>query len=127
MALADLIRELTELGYSPHERGDGFIEFDYEVELGPLAGRVMKLALMPPPDWPLSPPSGPHVSPRILPTNTSAELGHPLGGIHEAAHLGPDWQYWSRPATHWAQSERNAAAYIAHIRRLFDTLPHDLA
>jgi hypothetical protein len=127
MALADFIRELNELGYLPRDRGNGFIEFDYEVEIGPLTGRVVQLALQAPGDWPLTPPSGPRVSPRILPINPDAQLGHPLGGVHEAPELGPDWEYWSRPCNHWAETDRSAGTYMCHIRHLFDTLPHDLA
>jgi hypothetical protein len=127
MALGDLIRELHELAYTPRDLGNGFIEFEYDIELGPLAGQVVKIALQPPPDWPVTPPSGPRVSPRLLPINPDGQLGHPLGGVHEAPELGPDWEYWSRPCNHWAQTDRTAAAYMSHIRRLFDTLPHDLA
>ena len=127
MAAADLIRELNELGYMPRDRGDGLIDFDYEIEVGPLAGRVVKLGWELPGDWPLMPPSGPRVSPRILPLNSNGELGHPLGAVHEAPRFGPDWEYWSRPCNHWAQTDRTAAVYMCHIRHLFDTLPNDLA
>jgi len=127
MSGADFLRELNELGYRPRDRGDGFIEFEYEIEVGPLVGRDVKLGWELPDDWPLTPPSGPRVSPRILPINPSGELGHPLGGVSEAPAFGPDWEYWSRPCRNWAQTDRNAAVYMAHIRRLFDTLPHDLA
>jgi len=35
------------------------------------------------------------------------------------ASLGEGWQYWSRPYNGWAQSERNARAYMRHIKHLF--------
>ena len=50
-----------------------------------------------------------------------AQVPHPVGGIHESP-FGPEWQYWSRPIKHWNETPRNATAYMAHIRRLFDTL-----
>ena len=46
---------------------------------------------------------------------------HPTGGIHESP-FGLEWQYWSRPIRHWNETRRNAADYMAHIHRLFDTL-----
>jgi hypothetical protein len=127
MALADFTAELIELNYLPSERDNGFVVFDYEVPIGPLAGRVVKLGLKPEGDWPVTPPGGPRVSPRILPINPDGQLGHPLGAVHEAPELGPDWEYWSRPCSHWAQTDRTAAAYLSHVHHLFETLPHDLA
>ncbi len=121
------IAGLKALEFEPALRGDGLVGFDYEVEVGPLAGRTVKLALQVPGDWPASPPGGPMVSPRLLPINTDAAMGHPYGAVHEAPQLGPDWQYWSRPFTvHWPHTDRSVDAYLGHIRRLFDTLPEEL-
>ena len=42
------------------------------------------------------------------------------GGISDATGaFGADWQYWSRPFNGWAQSGRNAKAYMRHIKHLF--------
>jgi hypothetical protein len=120
------VEGLKALGYEPQLRADGLVVFDYEIEVGPLAGKVIKLALAVPGDWPATPPSGPNVSPRLLPINTDGAPGHPFGAVHEAPHLGPDWQYWSRPFPSWPQTDRTVGAYRCHLRRLFDTLPYDL-
>jgi hypothetical protein len=60
---------LKELGYEPMILSEypDHVVFDYEVQIGRFAGRKMRIGLVIPSDWPLSPPSGPHVSPRIHP------------------------------------------------------------
>jgi hypothetical protein len=87
----------------------GIAIFDYAVEVGLLVGSNIRLGLAVPADFPLTPPPGPHVSPR---------LGHPLGAVH-ASPLGADWEYWSRPHPSWNQTDRSFAAYMRHIRTLF--------
>jgi hypothetical protein len=125
MPAEDFFEGLRGLGYEvskfPQAPGAGAI--DYDVPVGPRAGERIRLAFQPPGDWPLTCPSGPHVSPNLLPLNPSATNGHPSGGVHAAPHLGPDWQYWSRPFLGWGTAGRNTvAAYMAHIRHLFATL-----
>ena len=72
-------------------------------------------------------PTGPHVSPRIHPLHTNSDLGHPLGGVHEAhaepfmQGAGGEWQYWSRPYPNWATSKKTVVAYMGHIYRLWET------
>jgi hypothetical protein len=73
-----------------------------------------------PADFNLTPPGGPHVSPRLLPMNSASGL-HPHCGVHDSP-FGPDWQYWSRPLSHWAQTQRHVRDIMAHVRHLFDTL-----
>jgi hypothetical protein len=83
---------------------------DYVIPVGPEPGRRIRLGFVVPPDFPLTPPSGPYVSPR---------LGHPHGAVNEAPQFGPDWEYWSRPFPGWQLSDRSVRTYIAHIRHLF--------
>jgi hypothetical protein len=96
-----------------YRAGPGFVVFDYVVPIGGRAGSRVKLGLAEVPDWPLSCPSGPHVSPRI---------GHPGGNVHPSP-LGTDWEYWSRPFPGWAASQRTLKAYMAHVRALLEQLP----
>lgn len=118
---------LRALGYQPEHRGGDLVVFNYEVEVGPMAGGRVTLALHVPGDWPASPPSGPIVAPRLLPINPDGAKGHPYGAVHEAPDLGSAWEYWSRPfANSWPQTDRSVLAYLSHIRHLFDTLPDDL-
>lgn len=118
MAQADFAAQLRELGYEVQEQVDGRSSFPYIVQSGRLVGQQIKLGFAVPPDFPLSPPSGPHVSPRLLPNQSSG--AHPSGGIHDSP-FGPEWQYWSRPLSHWNQTQRTVKDVMAHVRHLFDT------
>ena len=122
MAAKDFIDGLRALGHDPREREPNIAEFDYIVELGRCQGESVRVAFGVPPDFPLSCPSGPMVSPALLPLHPSQDVGHPYGGVHPAPQLGDEWQYWSRPYSDWASSDRSVRAYMAHIRHLFATL-----
>lgn len=123
--------QLKELGYEPELLPGDVLAFEYEVEVGPRAGELVKLGLKPPPDFPMTPPGGPLVSPRILPINLQQGSGHPLGAVHYAETGGlqdpeGNWEYWSRPFPNWPTSSRDVRAYLGHIRTLFSTLPHEV-
>jgi hypothetical protein len=107
---AGFLAALAAHGYSVTEQA-GFGIFPYTVEVGRRAGEQVKVGLLIPGDWPLSPPPGPHVSPR---------LGHPAGAVHPSP-LGAEWEYWSRPAPSWP-SDRSMRAYLRHLRTLFAQL-----
>jgi hypothetical protein len=55
-----------------------------------------------------------------LPMNPSGGA-HPNCGVHESP-FGSEWQYWSRPLSHWAQTKRKAQDVLRHVHHLFDTL-----
>lgn len=119
MARADFIEQLRQLGFEAQDLGDGRVAFPYEIQLGKFAGQTVKLGFVVGEDFPLNPPSGPHVSPRLLPINPGGQ--HPAGGVNESPAFGPDWEYWSRPIKHWAETKRTARDVLAHVKRLFDT------
>jgi hypothetical protein len=106
---------LRAAGYTPQQvnapGGGEFIVFDYTIEVGPRAGQVVRVGLQATPDFPATPPGGPQVSPR---------LGHPDGAVHPSP-LGEEWEYWSRPAAHWA-ADRTVRGYLRHLRTLFARL-----
>ena len=111
---------IEELGYSP-VASDGrpdHIVIDYVVPVGRFAGQKVQLGFIVPPDFPMTPPSGAHVSPQIHPLLSGGT--HPTGGIH-ASPFGGEWQYWSRPFQNWAQSKMTVAAFMNHIWRLWET------
>jgi hypothetical protein len=108
---ATLVAALTTSGYEVTVAQDQFAVFTYHIEVGSCAGQTVQIGLQIPGDWPLSPPPGPHVSPR---------LGHPQGAVHPSP-LGPEWEYWSRPAQNWPV-ERTARAYLRHLRTLFSQI-----
>lgn len=119
----NFVTGLTELGFLP-EQVPGFpdhVMFDYNVETGKYSGKGVRLGFVVPPDFPLTPPTGPHVSPTI-----HANVGggvHPLGGVHDSPNFqsatGNSWQYWSRPHSNW--KKRTIAEYMSHIWLLWDT------
>lgn len=120
------VAELAKLGYDPTViagKSDHVI-FDYVVESGKFAGRKVKLGFIVPPDFPATPPSGPHVSPHIHPISSGGGQ-HPTGAVHNSPFsevAGGDWQYWSRPfRSNWGSSKRNVGAYMSHIWYLWDT------
>jgi hypothetical protein len=117
--MSTFAQQLKGLGYDAKENGDK-VSFPFKIQTGKRAGEEITLGFVIPPDFLLNPPSGPHVNPRLLPINP-AKAPHPVGGVHESP-FGAEWQYWSRPIEHWPQTRRNAADYMAHIHRLFDTL-----
>ena len=117
--MASFAEQLKVLGYDIKAESDR-MSFPFKIETGKRAGEEITLGFIVSGDFLLNTPSGPHVRPRLLPIHP-AKAPHPVGGVHES-QFGPEWQYWSRPIEHWNQTRRNAADYMAHIRRLFDTL-----
>ena len=116
--VARFVAELQNLGFAVQQGADGQVTFDYEVDMGKQAGRKVIIGVAVPPNFPLSPPSGIHVSPhvhRIQPTGQ-----HPTGGIN-ASPFGAGFQYWSRPFNDWGNTRRRVADYIAFVRQLWAT------
>jgi hypothetical protein len=128
MAVDDFVAELRGLGHEDARVvGAGCVALTWAVPTGPLLGRRIELGCVVADDYPDTPPKGPFLRPHLLPLNSNGGV-HPYASVHNGSQHGfPDdtWQYWSRPINGWARS-RNAKAYLAHIRQLFDTLPDDL-
>lgn len=119
MSRVDFIEQLKALGLEVHDLGDGKVYFNYTIVTGKFAGKEVKLGFQIPQDFPLTPPSGPHISPRLLPNKSGGS--HPEGGIQDSP-FGPDWHYWSRPIKdHWPLTKRTVKDVLAHVRHLFDT------
>lgn len=101
------------------------VVIDYEVETGKFAGAKLRLGLIVPPDFPVTPPSGIHVAALIHPFKGDGQ--HPTGGIHRdhalpfQTALGGTWQYWSRPPGNWATGKKTVAAYMSHVWCLWDS------
>jgi Multiubiquitin len=118
---------LRALGCEPAYLPDlhDHIAFDYVVESGKYRGTKVRIGLVIPPDFPMTPPSGPYVSPEIHPINPSGP--HPLGAVHkEQARVFDQksdvrWQYWSRPFPDWPASKRTVGSYMSHIWKLWDS------
>lgn len=113
------IKQLKDLGYVVDDYGDDKISFPYEISIGRFKGTIVVLGFQVPGDFPLSPPSGPHIKPHLLPVNPNAPA-HPVR-VHESSPFGSEWQYWSRPFQKWAETTRTAKDYMRYIRHLFET------
>jgi hypothetical protein len=105
--VAELERQLRDAGETVIEVSADFVIIEFVVPGGAHQGDHVKIGLQGP-DFPASPPPGPHVQPR---------MGHPDGNVTDSA-LGADWEYWSRPFVDWRDSY-TAEDYMAHIRKLF--------
>jgi hypothetical protein len=120
MVRQNFVDQLKTLGYEPQELGNNRLCFQYIVPVGKLIGRNIRIGLEVGDDFPATPPGGLHVSPHLLPLNTTSGVLHPAGGIHNSP-FGSDWQYWSRPCPDWAKTDRTVRAYMAFVRHLFET------
>jgi hypothetical protein len=118
---------LEELGFKPQFAAGhpDHVAIEYMVPVGKFKGRSIKLGFVVPGDFPLTTPTGPHVSPLIHAQSSSSE--HPLGGVHHdrsqpfATAFGGDWQYWSRPMQRWNEGPHTVDRYMAFIWRLWET------
>lgn len=120
MSADDFIRDLKDMGYLVTDHGGGRVSFPYTIPCGKFADQAITLGFIVPGDFLLTPPSGPHLSPPLLPLNPESGP-HPSHGVHESPAFGAGWQYWSRPLNHWAQTNRTVKDVMAHVRHLFDT------
>jgi hypothetical protein len=112
MGHEQLIADLRAAGYDPQltsASGVEFVVFKYVIPVGAHAGEEVSLGLQAP-DWPINPPGGPHVAPRIH---------HPGDDAHHGSPLGETFIYWSRPHPRWAEGPRSLKEYLAHLRTLF--------
>jgi hypothetical protein len=128
MGMEAFVQGLLAAGYNPVvlKNDPSHVVFDYAVLSGKHAGKQMRLGFIVPADFPLTTPTGPHVSPRIHPTKP--ENGpHPTHGVHDGRSLrfeqdaGGEWQYWSRPIQEWATSKKTVLSYLNHIWQLWDS------
>jgi hypothetical protein len=108
MGLTDLRAALQAAGFEAAIIGE-FVIFPYLIPVGGHIGTTVTIGLSAP-DFPMNPPGGAHVRPRIQ---------HPADNAHNASPLGTDWIYWSRPYPDWPQSARTVSDYLAHLRKLF--------
>ena len=108
MALTDLRDALQAAGHEATITGE-FVTFPFVIPVGAHIGTTVTVGLAAP-DFPVNPPGGVHVRPR---------LAHPGDNAHHASPLGADWIYWSRPYPDWPQSSRGISDYLAHLRKLF--------
>jgi len=117
--------QLRGAGYDVEELPAEHLKFPYTVGGGKHAGLDIELGFVVPPDFPLTPPHGPHVSRRFHPDQSGGT--HPSGGIHcsrgsgLSQHFPVGWEHWSRPHPNWTDGPKNAVRYMAWIHHLWAT------
>lgn len=127
VGVAAFIAGLKDLGHEPRSLPGktDHVYFDYTVESGSKAGTQVRLGFIVPDDFPVTTPSGPHVSPRVFPIKTDGQ--HPHGAIHTSqaepfeSGAGGEWQYWSRPVRDWGARRKSVASYMSYIWSLWHT------
>ncbi len=114
---------LKQLGYVPEDGKDNRLAFKYTISAGRFKDSVITVGIEVPPDFNVTCPTGPHISPRLIPINPNA-AGHDRSA--ESPNFGSEWQYLSRPFVDqqagWNRTSRNVKAYMQHIKRILDTL-----
>jgi len=109
---------LTELGYSVLLDEENRPHILHTIKIGRFKGYKVKIGFEIPADFELTPPSGPHISPKLIPIR-------PDGPDHTTrAHpssFGDEWEYLSRPISNWAE-KRTVKRYMKYVIHLLDTL-----
>jgi len=124
MGADDIKQQLEAQGYQVQiypgngAYAGGFVSFKFCIPHGQFMGQEVEIALNAP-QFPLVPPSGPYISPHLLPVRPFGQQ-HPLDGIHARNVPTPDFQYWSRPYNGWNESEKTIKDYLCFLRTLFD-------
>ena len=110
-------RQLAEMDHEYEVLPPNWVIISHDVATGRFAGQHIRLGFEVPPDFPRTPPHGPHFSPCLLPANPSVKT-HP-DRVHNS-NLGAEWRHWSRDFTHWRGKE-GVAGYLAFVAHLFAT------
>jgi hypothetical protein len=114
---------LEQLGYTVEDRGDQRLSFKYAIGAGRFEGKDVLVGIEVPADFDVTCPTGPHISPRLIPINTN---GAGNDRAAESPNFGADWQYLSRPFSEnqqgWNRVTRGVKAYLRHIKRILETL-----
>jgi hypothetical protein len=114
---------LKELGYEAEVGDENRISFPYVIGAGRFKDQSIKVGLEVPADFNVTCPTGPHISPRLIPINPS---GAGNDRAADSPKFGPEWQYLSRPFVDqqegWNRTPRNIKAYLRHVKRILETL-----
>src|SRR5260221_14031667 len=113
---------LKQLGYAPEDRGDNRISFSYTIGAGRFKDRAILVGIDVPADFNVTCPTGPHISPQLIPMNPNGAANDRAAG----SAFGPEWQYFSRPFVDgkdgWERTSKEVKAYLWHVKRVLETL-----
>lgn len=121
MTIKDFADGLLEMGYENVVVEGNAIKLDYKIITGNYSGRVIRMAFEVGNDFPLNPPGGLHISPRLLEIHPQKDLPHPKGAVHPS-RFGSDWEYLSRRFKDWGQAEKTVRAYMRFVHHLFEDI-----
>jgi hypothetical protein len=114
---------LKQLGYDPEDRGDNRLAFKHPIAAGRFQGQTILVGIEVPSDFNVTCPTGPHISPRLIPINPSG-VGNDRAA--ESPNFGADWEYLSRPFRDqregWNRTSRDVKAYLRHVKYILETL-----
>lgn len=113
----EFVRQQVELGHAPTLHEGNWVSISHRIERGTHAGKDVTLAFDVPADFPSTPPSGPHVLPRLR-ANSDVDR-HPDRVANSAR--GNEWMYLSRPFVKWT-AKHGVRGYLAYITSLMETL-----
>ncbi len=111
---------LIELGFPIEDSNDDWLKVSrYKIEDGRFKDQIIELAFQVPVDFPINPPHGPHMRPRLFPINEGSP-SH-TERMHKSP-LGSDWGHLSRPFPNWGKGKRTTKRYMEYIYYLFNNL-----
>lgn len=114
---------LKQLGYCPEDLGDSRLAFPYTIATGRFKDQAVKIGIEVPADFNVTCPTGPHLSPRLIPINPN---GTGNDRAVDSPNFGSAWQYLSRPFVDqnegWGRTTKDVKAYLRHIKRILETL-----
>jgi len=114
---------LQQLGYVVEDRGDNRLAFKYQIAAGRFKDTEIVVGVEVPTDFDVTCPTGPHISPRLIPINPN---GTGNDRAVESPNFGPEWEYLSRPfgdrQEGWSRTKRDVKSYLRHIKRIVETL-----
>jgi hypothetical protein len=114
---------LKELGYTVEDLGANRLAFAITLADGRFEGQEVRVGLEIPPDFNVTCPTGPHISPQLIPLNPGGS-----GNDRSTAspNFGSDWQYSSRPFGEqqqgWSKTTRTVKDYVRHVKRVLHAL-----
>lgn len=109
---------LEALGYAVEQKDQDKLIIPFVIAEGRFAGKEIKVGFQVPGDFPMTPPGGPHISPRLIPINGNAP-DHSRAA--DSAQFGTEYEYLSRPYTQWAH-KRTVKRYMEYVAHLLNTL-----
>ena len=118
---------LKQLGYNPEDvgdKGDNRVAFSYVIQAGRFKDQTVRVGIEVPQDFNTVPPSGPNISPQLIPLNPTGQGNDKA--VESPPAFGPTWEYLSRPfhdnGEGWNRTTKDVKAYVKHVKRILETL-----